>query len=431
MNKKLKTLTAVAMTATMMITALMTGCGKSGQETSSTAGNKDDKVTIEFWTIQLRPNFDDYFNKLFAAYKKDHQNVDIKWVDLPFDTISSKLLSAIAGNASPDVVNLNTEKALNLAAKNGLVDFDKVLTKEQKDAYLPGLYNSTKNGNGIYALPWYTGGDTLYINKDLAVKAGLDVNNPPKTMDEMNQWSKQIKEKTGKYGYMVDSLYRSLVIDGVQLLNDDKTKAAFNTPEAADILKKNAQLIKDGYCPKQPSNYDNQIQNYSAGNMAMVITDSGLANTLKSQAPDIYKNTIITTAPVGKGNITFAPTMNVVVPTMSKHKKEAEDFSIFLTNNENQLAFDKATISCPTTKAGLEDPFFKNSTGDLAQEALIMSAQSLKTATDFTLGIKAQEDVFNAITKAVENVYFNGGDPQKELTAAEKSVNDILQKNQD
>ena len=78
-------------------------------------------VTIEFWTISLRPLFDDYMNGLITEYERTHPGVKINWVDVQFQALEQKLLSAIAGGVAPDVVNLNTEMTVRLAMKKALV----------------------------------------------------------------------------------------------------------------------------------------------------------------------------------------------------------------------------------------------------------------------------------------------------------------------
>lgn len=97
-------------------------------------------ITFQFWTISLKPRFDAYIDGLIQAYEKAHPGITIQWSDFPIGTIQDKLLAAIAAGQSPDVVNLNGEFALPLAAKGGLVNLGKVLGAASLKAYFPGLW---------------------------------------------------------------------------------------------------------------------------------------------------------------------------------------------------------------------------------------------------------------------------------------------------
>ena len=122
MKKKLLS----AVFAAMLAVGSLTGCGNKASEASTS------KTTIEFWTIDLKANFEDYFKTMIANYEKENPNVEVNWTDIPYADMQSKLVAAVAGGTAPDVVNLNTQFALTLAGKGALVDLNKEATAEQK-----------------------------------------------------------------------------------------------------------------------------------------------------------------------------------------------------------------------------------------------------------------------------------------------------------
>ncbi|MEG0472003.1 MAG: extracellular solute-binding protein, partial [Solibacillus sp.] len=187
---------------------------ESGKVVDPPKDKEKEKTTVEFWTISLQPTFNDYFNELIANYEKENPGVKIDWKDFPYDAIQNKLLTSIASKQAPDVVNLNTELASQMASKGALTDFNKQLTEDQRSIYFDGIYNSTVVDNGAYGLPWYTGIPVLYINTDLAEKAGLDINTPPQTKADLANWGKQIQEKTGSFGYVFTMETRSILEEG-------------------------------------------------------------------------------------------------------------------------------------------------------------------------------------------------------------------------
>ena len=417
--------------ASMMMVGLLAACGSSssgnGEAAPGDEGKKaEEQVTVEFWTISLQPTFNDYFNKLITDYEAQNPNVKIDWKDYPYDAVLNKLMTNIAGGEAPDVVNLNTELANQMGTKGALVDLNQELTAEQKAAYFPGIYSSTEMGGQAYALPWYTGLPVLFLNKDLVEKAGLNPDTPPQTKQELNEWGRQIKEKTGAYGYIFTMEARTLLEENLPFLSEDYKKAAFNTPEVEEYVNENLQLLNDGVIPKDIINYDKQVQYFASEQVAMSLSSSPFINKIKTAAPDVYEKMIAVPSPVGKAGIRYSNTMNLVVPAATSHKKEAVDFAVFVTNAANQLEFSKIANTLPSTVETAKDPFFSENDGTLEGVAKTVSAVSLDKAEDFYIGVESAKDVNQAVTKALQTIYLNGADVKKTLDEAEAEVNKIL-----
>ena len=175
-KKLLSTLLCAAMAVSMLA-----GCGGSDSnaaadnstasdatETTASADNQasGEDVTIEFWTIDLKAAFGDFFNDMIAQYESENPGVTVNWTDVPYGDIQSKLVTSVAGGAAPDVVNLNTQFTLTLAGQGALVDLNKEATDEQKSIYIPDLWDSAKIGDSVYAFPWYASPDIMFDNQN-------------------------------------------------------------------------------------------------------------------------------------------------------------------------------------------------------------------------------------------------------------------------
>src|SRR5207302_3892298 len=73
---------------------------------SSGAWASPPRARIEFWTISLQPFFTGYVQGLIAGYERAHPDVQIRWIDVPPQTIEQKLLAAIAGGLGPEAGDL-------------------------------------------------------------------------------------------------------------------------------------------------------------------------------------------------------------------------------------------------------------------------------------------------------------------------------------
>ncbi|MEW4371920.1 ABC transporter substrate-binding protein [Paenibacillus kandeliae] len=420
-NKKVRRLTVLCLLAALL-SSVLSSCG------SDAGSNKeeDGRVTIKFWTIALQPTFNDYFNNLISEYQKNHPGVTVEWSDYPYDAISNKLLTGIASGNVPDVVNLNTEFANQMASKGALADLTPYLSDDERSSYFDGIFNSTVLDNKPYALPWYTGTEVLYMNTRLVKQAGLDPANPPKTRDELNEWSRQIKAKTGASGYALTFAARLFPVEGISILNDDKTAAAFNTPAALTMIRNMQQLIQEGVLVGEDANFDKQIQYFSSEQTAFEIAGPTFINFIKTAAPDVYKNTIAVPLPTGKADVRLSNTMNLVVPAKSGAPEQAAEFAKFLTDADNQTSFSKAANTLPSTKESIKDAYFTQNDNTLESQAKVASAESLDKAVDYMVGVPNASDINSAIAVQLQEIFLNGKDPQQGLATAEQEVNQIL-----
>lgn len=400
------------------------GATVSGTEAQAAEQTAAEETTIEFWTIDLKAAFGDFFNEMIAAYEAENPGVTINWTDIPYDDVQSKLVAAVAGGTAPDVVNLNTQLALNLAGEDALVDLNAEATEEQKNIYIEDLWNSAKIGDSVYAFPWYASPDIMFYNKDLFEQAGMDV---PTTFEEALQESEEFYNKTGAYLFLPDEFFNLLVEENISVLNEDGTAAAFNTQETVDLLNHYKEYTDAGVIPKTKwGDWDEALKLFESGKLAIVSSSGSSLSRIKDEAPDIYETICISTPLTGKTGLSRNPLMNLVVPAASKNHEAAIAFANYVTNDANQLAFCKEVSIFPSTKAASQDSYFTSDTETLEGQASAMSAQASQTSQDFSLGVANQNNIQQAIDKAYEAVIINGEDTQASLDQAEQDVNNLL-----
>ena len=447
MKKRLLSLLACAAVAVTTFTA----CGGNAAKTNSGSASKSsaaattsstksasattgsakqaaaEPVTVEFWTISLKANFEEFFNKLIADYQTANPNVTINWVDVPYDDVQSKLVTAVAGGTAPDVVNLNTQMALTLVGQDALVDLNKAATDEQKSIYIESLWNSAKVGDSVYAFPWYASPDIMFYNQDLMKKGGIEA---PATFDQALEKAEKFYNDTKAYLFQPDEFFNLLIEENIPILNEDGTKAAFNTQAAVDLLTKYKTYTDKGVLPKTNwGSWDEALKLFESGKLAIVSSSGSSLGRIKDEAPDIYKTIAVSTPLTGSTGLSRNPLMNLVVPTASKNQEAAIAFANYITNDANQLAFCKTVSIFPSTKKASEDSFFTSDTATLEGQASAMSAKASLTSQDFSLGIANQGTIQTAINKAYEASIINGDDIAGALKQAEEDVNKILAEN--
>lgn len=428
--------TAAATTAAATTVAATTAAATTVAATTAAASgvkqfNDGNPYSLTIWTIGLKGNkkFEDYLNGIYDAYKKLHPNVTIKWEDYGAE-IDQKLLTAIAAGQAPDVVNFNTSYSLRIASNGALTDINKIITPEQKSVYFQGIYEATKVGDAVYSVPWYASLQIAMINKDLFAKAGLDPNKPPKTYAELADAAKAFHDKTDAYAFQpITQLPGEALIEGFSMLSADKKKSAFDTPDALAKLTYYETLKKGDLIPnKSPysdTSYDDALARYKAGKLGLLLTGASLLSQVEKDAPEIYKNTIVAPAPVGKSGLIPVDMQGLTIPKDSKYKEAALDLALFVTNDQNQLAFCQLATILPSTIKASQDPFFQAS-GDVKQQARKISADSLKNAKDATVSIANFDKLQLALNDNLNAWWAGTKSAQQALDDSAKAWDDIL-----
>jgi putative chitobiose transport system substrate-binding protein len=340
---------------------------------------------LEFWTMQLQPKFNDYFKDAIAKFEVANPGIKVHWVDVPWGAMQGKIQAAMGAKTAPDIVNLNPDFAIQLAAKNAWLDLNPVLTKGESKEYIPSIWQAGTLDGKAFSFPWYLTTNVTIYNQELLTKAG--VAKPPTTYQELAQAAKQIKEKTGKYAFFTtfvpedsNDVLESLVQMGVQLV-DKQGKAAFNTPAGRAAFQYWVDLYKQGLLPKEALTQGHQqgIQLYQAGETAMLSAGAPFIDTIAKNAPQIAKVSAVAPQISGQTGKKGVAVMNLVIPRSTKMSEAAVKFALFVTNASNQVAFAQASDTLPSNIKAVADYKTKlgssNDKSALAQGKLISAEQ--------------------------------------------------------
>ena len=314
---------------------------------------------IEFWTMQLQPEFTQYFDELISTFESE-QDTEVRWIDVPWSAMESKILTAVSAKTAPDVVNLNPNFASQLATRNAWLDLNTEISPEIKQQYLPNIWKASTIDDTSFGVPWYLTTRVTIYNQDLLAQAGSE--KPPETYTELAQFAKQVKDKTGKHALFVtlvpgDSgeVLESFVQMGVQLV-DEQGQAAFNTPEGIEAFQYWVDLYQQELLPPEvlTQGHRHGIELYQAGETALLSSGAEFLQAIANNAPTIAEVSAAAPQITGKTGKKNVAVMNLVIPRDTDIPQEALDFALFVTNTENQLAFAKEANVLPSTEEALQ-----------------------------------------------------------------------------
>lgn len=410
---------------------------------SCTTSPSNSGTDIEFWTMQLQPKFTDYFRELNSNFEQENPPNKIQWIDVPWNAMESKILTAVSAKSAPDVVNLNPDFASQLASRNAWLNLDSQIPPEVREKYLTKIWD----GNSIelcqqenqcekvvFGIPWYLTTTITVYNQELLNQAG--VTQPPQTFADLADVAQKVKEKTGKYAFFVplvpndsNEVLQSFVQMGVTLL-DKNGKAAFNTPEGLAVFKYWVDLYQKDLLPPEilTQGHRHAIELYQAGELALLGTGAEFLKTIATNAPTIYEQSNVTfqiTGDTGKKNVAV---MNLVIPKDTDKSEEALNYALFVTNGDNQLKFTQQANVLPSHKdaiAAYIDNLEKEDSKDILIQGRKISAQQLETAEVLIPPVKNIGQLKKIIYENIQQAMLGEKTPEEAINDAANEWNTI------
>ena len=171
------------------------------EETQPTPAPQQGPVTISFW-YYWSGIWGDACTTVANSFMK--ANPDVKVEPTSTNAAWEKILAAFAAATPPNVL-LDCSQS-QLSPRNQLMALDPMIATSsiiKKDNYYPAWWSSFAWQDKQYGLPAAEAGVDLamIINKGLAAEAGLDLSNPPQTLDEMLAWAEKMT-KIGSNGVL-------------------------------------------------------------------------------------------------------------------------------------------------------------------------------------------------------------------------------------
>ena len=370
---------------------------------------------VTFWTLQMG-DFSDYMYKVIRAYEKEHPNIQIKWVDVPFSEGEKRTLAAVMTDCPPDLINLNPDFSAILAQKGTLEEIEENVVAE----FNPEIIKALKYKGVLYSVPWYATSAITIYNKELFDKSNII--RIPKTYRELANVSGKIKETTGAYAFLPtitenDTMVRILNKYGISEIDD------YSSAEAVRVFDMFKELYKNDLIPKECITFTlrEALEQYMAGKIVFFMGGANFLKMIEENAPTIYAQTDVSEqikGPIGQNDFSV---MNFVIPKKAKNKREALDFCLFLTNAKNQLELAKLTNIIATNSQSLQDEFYNNYS-DLTSKARSISARQINSITPMLQQKRNQKEINTQVNSTVQTVILNKASTEDALNQLTKNL---------
>jgi multiple sugar transport system substrate-binding protein len=340
------------------------------QEIKSVKANSPDKIKIIF-SYNKNDTGNDMENSILKFNMENTDSIEVEILKIPGGKYDETLNMLFTTGQSPDVFEVGSEWINSYITKNWLLNLKNYCNTEflnrfpdWADQYMLGLYSNEV----LFALPSSEMTIRLIYNKDLFKQAGLNPDNPPKTMDELKDYAERItKNEKGnkKYGFaLCAGDGRKCFEQTMESTNTTSGVYYFNYQEGQyDLTKydKWLQLIKvmkedESLFPGETIlKSDNALIQFAEGNIGMMFVNSTAPHILKSlkeqtgticdwgvaMPPVMDNNSHV------NGKVAIIPSAFYSVSSKSLYKDRAAEFWKFLYSKEHLGEMLKQGVMIP------------------------------------------------------------------------------------
>ena len=207
-------------------------------------------------------------------------------------------------------------------------------------------------------------------------------------------------------------------------------KYGINTPEtfisqkSVDIFNEYKNLYQKDFIPKESitQNHQEALEKYMSGQIAFIQSGANFLNIVKENAPQVYKQTGVSTQLTGDTGKYDVSIMNLIIPARAKHKDSALKFALFLTNKENQVELAKLTTILPVNNEALKDPYFTvYDDTDVITQARYISAKQLDNLQKQVRFKYNHKEIITLLNTTVQQVLLGNDKTEKILKNAAES----------
>ncbi|MEW4414535.1 sugar ABC transporter substrate-binding protein [Clostridium sp. AN503] len=170
--------------------------GGAAETTAAAASGEKVKLTVSVWDNASSPQF----QAMADAFMAKNENVEVELIDTQADEYNNKITVMLAGgDTDPDVIMVkDADTQVAMKDKNQLLDLTDYIAKDGIDLSLyNGAAEQLQMDGKQYTLPFRRDWYTLFYNKDLFDKAGVEYPKDDMTWDEYEALAKQMTSGEG------------------------------------------------------------------------------------------------------------------------------------------------------------------------------------------------------------------------------------------
>jgi multiple sugar transport system substrate-binding protein len=343
------------------VALLASGCGvDSGGQT-----------VVRFWAMGREG---EVVTELIPEFERTHAGIRIEVQQLPWSAAHEKLLTAFAGEATPDACQLGNTWIAEFVALHALAPLDATVAASaaiDRSDYFAGIWDTNVVDGRLYGVPWYVDTRLLFYRRDLLAQAGFPA--PPHSWSEWQEMLAAIKARAGPDRYSIllplnesEPLLVLALQQADPLLRDGGRRGNFESPGFRRALQFYIEMFRHGWAPPLTNaDVSNVWSEFARGYFSFYITGPWNIGEFKRRLPPALQDSWMTAplpGPDGAG-ASIAGGSSLVVFGTSKVKDAAGQWIEYLSRPDVQRRFHELTGDLPPRRAAwtegrlAEDPY--------------------------------------------------------------------------
>ena len=292
MNRSTRPLVATA--AAVSILAL-SACAASAPDTSATGASTT--ITFSSYSYGTQGAAGDGMQVLLDAFAEAHPDITVVPEAVPVADALTKTKAAVAAGSPPDVQQLGYSKMAEAFATLPVQSIEEIAGDEwdaHVDGIAPGLVSTGEDDGTVKALPFTVSIPTLFYNADIFREAGLDPEEPPATIDEVEDAADAIVAAghNGVYFGLLDQgksdyLTQSVIDSAGGMTVDDDGEVVLDSAKAVAGIQRIQDLTTGGLQPAV--GIDDAVAAFSTGDLGMFVATTALMSNLQTGAADTFE----------------------------------------------------------------------------------------------------------------------------------------------
>ena len=404
------------------------------------------KTRIEVWWDISNEKDVEAYQKAFDEFNNSQDKIEAVIVK---GQNNDAFTTAVTGNNAPDLyITWDGSEIVGTWAHNEmLAPFDNYITRDSisMDPFVASSVNLGYYNGKYYGMPWQSDTILLFYNKHHFEEAGLDPENPPKTLDELIAAAEKLTQydENGNITRMgltpptwFGPWYTQLAFYRPDMLDEENNKVTLNTPEMTAGIQ-DIKRIWDIYGdPENADKFMSGLGNglspddpFLTGQVSMVIDGDWRMGYEVRYTDNVYgEDFAAVTVPYPNGKEDFAGAsyyfgMLFVMPHNAPHPEEAWEFVKFMNQASTDIMVSEGMWNLPFTKEGLQSPVLHAMPGfSVPLNNVLENEDKMYNLPVFPATVKLSDE----LAAAIDLIVHNKSEISDALIAAEEAVQSEL-----
>jgi multiple sugar transport system substrate-binding protein len=394
-------------------------------------GVREEATAIDFWALGREG---EVVQRLMPEFERRTPGLRVRVQQIPWSAAHEKLLTAYAGDALPDLLQLGTTWLPEFVALRAVAPVGERMvasTSIASDDYFPGILEMSEVDGTLYGVPWYVDTRVLFYRSDLLARAGFQ--EPPRTWSAWLDAMIRLEAVVGADHFAIllspDTWEPQVILAlqlGAALLRDGDRRGDFQSPRFREAFRWYLDLFERGLAPSgSEGRVGNVYRDFAAGHFAMLVSgpwDLGeLARRLPAELDSAWATAPLPAPREDGPGASLAGGASLVLTRSSPRQAEAWKLVEYLSEPEQQVALHRLSGDLPARRSAWR---LSGLASDPRARAFWVQLDALAS----TPRIPEWERIASRIAHYSEEAVRGHLAPEAALAALDRDVDAILEK---